>query len=214
MGKIGDAKQGLATTDNKLYLRLWHEICYHRISFDTKSCEETKRNKVKWYPYSKGGTFRKWSSINEYVVNYENNGEAIKKSVLTKYTYLKTPDFVVKNTDTYFSEGLTWNDVSTGTFCSRYVPRGFIYDAAGPMFFCTKKEYVLGYMNSVVFQTFASLICQGLHYSTGHIPQIPFLPLFEHEDRVNELVDENLKESTCDWDSFETSWNFKKHPLI
>jgi len=133
-----------------------------------------------------------------------------------KYPYLKNPGFVVKNTNTYFQHGITWNDVATGNFCSRYVPNGYIYHAAGPMFFSNNDKIILAYFNSATFQLFADVICQGLHYSTGHIPQIPYIHI---EDinlscSIEELSNRCLSLSKYDWDSFETSWDFEVHPLI
>ena len=215
LSDIGKAKQGLATTDNKLYLRLWQEVMIDAIDFNCPNCEATIERKKKWFPYNKAGTYRKWSSINEYVVNYQNDGMEIKAAVMRKYPYLKTPGFVVKNTDSYFEKGITWNDVSTGSFCCRYVPQGFIFDAAGPMFFSDKDYLLMGYFNSKVFQVFANIICQGLHYSTGHIPEFPYVEVKETcQLSIEDIVEENLRISTLDWDSFETSWDFKKHPLV
>lgn len=214
--QFGDAKQGLATTDNNKFLRLWYELNFDKINFTTKSVDETVENGSKWFPYNKAGFYRKWSSINEYVVNYENNGFEIKNSVMTKYPYLNNPGFVVKNTDSYFKSGITWNDVATGGFCARYVPSGFIYDAAGPMYFTNDYELFISYFNSNLFQIFADIICQGLHYSTGHIPEIPYLEI-KDKDKIfllKELVKENMSLSSYEWDSYETSWGFKKHPYL
>lgn len=212
----GIARQGLATSDNNIFLKLWYEVKLENISFTTSNCNETKQIDKKWFPYSKGGSFRRWSSINEYVVNYQNDGEEIKKSVMKKYPYLSNPGFVVKNTETYFKQGITWNDVSTYKMCARFVPNGFIYDAAGPMFFSDNIQQFLGYFNSNSFQLFASIICQGLHYSTGHIPEIPYIDSTKTswKEDIENLSSNSLDESKKDWDSFETSWDFKKHPLI
>ena len=213
LSAFGQARQGLATTDNKLFLRLWHEISVKKINFNCRSCDDIGNSK--WFPYNKAGNFRRWSAINEYVVNYEDNGNTIKNAVLRKYPYLKTPDFVVKNTDTYFKSGITWNDIATGIFCSRFVPGGYIYDAAGPMYFSNEDLQMLGYFNSKVFQCFADIICQGLHYSTGHIPEIPYILLSERHIRIIEdTVCKNLNYSGKDWDSYETSWDFKRNPLV
>ena len=213
LGQYGDARQGLATTDNKKYLRLWYEISFGGIDFDCRSCNEIIGRQTKWFPYNKAGNFRKWSSINEYIVNYAEDGKEIKNSVMTKYPYLNNPGFVVKNTETYFHHGITWNDVATGAFCCRYVPDGFIYDAAGPMYFSTYDYEMMGYFNSVVFQAFADVICQGLHYSTGHVPNIPYI-VHDKSDYVREIVKQNITLSKDDWDSFETSWDFQRHPLL
>ena len=213
LNAYGNARQGLATSDNRRFLRLWYEIDWMKIDFDCKSCSEIINRGTKWFPYNKAGNYRKWSSINEYVVNYERDGEEIKETVMMKYPYLNNPGFVVKNTDTYFHHGITWNDVATGAFCCRYVPDGFIYDASGPMFFSENDFIMLGYFNSIVFQAFANVICQGLHYSTGHIPAIPY-KAHDNEEIVSSLSKDNIAISKQDWDSFETSWDFQCHPMI
>lgn len=215
IGEVGEAKQGLSTSDNHKFLRLWSEVSFSNISFDCHSYEETKISKTKWFPFNKAGYYRKWTPLNEYVVNYENDGLDIKKAVLTKYKYLKTPDFVVKNTNFYFKSGITWNDVSTGSFCARLVDCGYIFADSAPMYFCNNVLVILAFFNSAVFQKFADFICQGLHYSTGHIPQIPYVSIdgdlkIDIENIVNLLI----SESKIDSDAFETSWEFKKHPLI
>ena len=113
----------------------------------------------------------------------------------------------------YFQSGITWNDLSTALYCARYVDKGFVFDAAGPTCFYTGDEkYLLGLLNSNVAQAFLNVICQGLHYSTGHIPNIPFI--LNRESEVNIIVSANLQMSKNDWDSFETSWDFQYHPLL
>lgn len=212
---VGEARQGLGTSDNKTFLRFWYEVPYKCISFGNYSCSDARKTNFKWFPFNKAGYFRKWSPINEYVVNYQNDGVDIKKAVMTKYPYLKTPDFVVKNTDFYFRKGITWNDVSTSKFCARLVDDGFIFADSAPMFFCNDLNYTLAFFNSIVFQKLADFICQGLHYSTGHIPEIPFVFYStEIKQRISCLVETQMYISKQDVDSFETSWNFKKHPLI
>ena len=149
------------------------------------------------------------------MVNYQNNGFEIKAAVMKKYPYLNNPDFVVKNTSAYFHAGITWSDVATGKFSARWVNDGYIFADAGPMLFVQVDPYVkMGYMNTPVFQMFCDLICQGLHYSTGQIPQIPYLQNIEDKNFITASVDENIQLSKEDWDSFETSWDFKKHPLL
>ena len=140
---------------------------------------------------------------------------AIKSAVLKKYPYLKTPDFVVKNTSSYFDEGITWSDVATGKFSARWVEKGYIFADAGPMLFVPHNPFLkMGYMNTPVFQTFCDLICQGLHYSTGQIPQIPYLRVDADVDCIDQSVNECVTESKKDWDAYETSWDFKRSPLV
>lgn len=213
LGSYGVARQGLSTSDNNRFLRFWHEVKLNNIGFFCKNTRDTID--YKWYPYNKAGNFRKWSSINEYVVNYQYDGKEIKETVMKKYPYLSGPGFVVKNTDYYFRSGITWNDVASGSFSCRYIPEGFIFADAGPMYFSNDNFIMLAYFNTKVFQVYADIICQGLHYSTGHIPNIPYkTPQIEKQIQIEKIVNDNLSVSLQDWDSFETSWGFKKHPLV
>jgi hypothetical protein len=217
IGDFGVARQGLATSNNERFIRFWYEVKLSKINFECKSLKETFSKTEKWFPYIKGGSFRRWYPNIKYIVNYLNNGAEIKKSVMSKYTYLKSPDFVVKNTNTYFRQGITWSDVATNDFSARFVPDGYIYADAGPMYFLNNKNkslLVLGYMNSKVFQRFAALICQGLHYSTGQIPQIPIIDLDDFPQEISEISKENIYLTKQYWDSRETSLGFKRSPLI
>ncbi|NEN84701.1 BREX-1 system adenine-specific DNA-methyltransferase PglX [Paenibacillus elgii] len=217
LNDVGQARQGLGTSDNNRFLRFWYEVDWYNISMGCQSCEETVVRSEKWFPYIKGGAFRRWYPNKEYIVNYQHDGYEIKNAVMTKYPYLKKPDFVVKNTSTYFKSGITWSDVSSGLFSSRFVEEGYIYADAGPMFFPTEsKEYILAYMNSRVFQKCVDLICQGLHYSTGQIPKVPYKSIRDENVKkiIIQLSRQNIDISKLDWDSYEISWEFKKHPYI
>ena len=192
------AKQGLITSDNDRFLRFWYEI-------------ETRKIGTKWFRYNKGGGFRRWYGNILYVVNWESDGFEICHFVDERGKLKSRP----QNIQYFFKNGLTWNDVSTAKFCCRYVDDTCAFDASGPMLFVKEDEtlmYFLGLLNSSVVQEFMNLICQGLHYSTGHIPQIPVI--ISHKSEVEELVKENISIVKADWDSFETSSDFSKHPLV
>lgn len=213
---FGNARQGLGTSDNAKFLRAWFEVDWDNIGFGLKGCEETFDRDEKWFPYIKGGSFRRWYPNKEYVVNYKNDGADIKKAVITKYTYLNSPDFVVKNTSTYFKAGITWSDVATGKFSARWVTDGYIYADAGPMFFSDDNSLLkLAYMNTPVFQLFGDLICQGLHYSTGQIPQIPYFEEYDEEKKasVERIAGECIGISEDEWNKYELSWEYIGHPL-
>ena len=213
----GDARQGLTTSDNKRFTRLWFEVVFDTISWSSKKCEDTLDG-VKWYPFLKGGDYQKWYQRFDTVVNYQNDGKEIKESVMEKYPYLNNPGFVVKNTEWYFRQGISWNDVGGERFNARYMPSGYIFADASPSFFPVNGDIwlYLAYFNSSVFQVLANAICQGLHYSTGQIPKIPVvtdIPADIAEEirrlakQCYELVGNYESES-------ETSVWFKAHPLI
>lgn len=198
MKDYGEAKQGLITSDNDRFLRLWHEIEQRKIGW-------------KWFLYNKGGGFRRWYGNIIYVVNWENDGFEICHFVDNKGNLKSRP----QNIQYFFRKGLTWSDVSTAKFCCRYVDGSCAFDASGPTFFLNNDEnefFFLGLLNSNIVQEFMDLICQGLHYSTGHIPQIPVC--ISDVKQVNSLVVDNIQLCKEDWDSFETSPNFKRQPLI
>ena len=203
LGSAADCRQGIATGNNDLFLRFWHEVEYGKIGFSIESQEQFFESKKLFVPYNKGGSFRRWFGNREYVIKMD----------YTNYNLLLTMGNHLPSRQYYFQSGITWNDLSTALYCARYVDKGFVFDAAGPTCFYTGDEkYLLGLLNSNVAQTFLNVICQGLHYSTGHIPNIPFI--LNRESEVNIIVSANLQMSKNDWDSFETSWDIQHHPLL
>ena len=210
--KLGDnalPKQGLASADNDRFLRQWFEINYNKIGFKIKNRYEAQQSIFKWFPHNKGGNFRRWYGNNEYLINWEQNGYEIK-------TFNKS---VIRNEDFYFKSGYTWSDLTSGLFGARKVEEGFIFDSTGPTMFIKNKRndnYILGYINSKVFQEFLDITCQGMHYSNGIISNLPIMYIDNSEkfSQINYLVNQNISISKEDWDLFETSWDFKKHPII
>ena len=215
--QIGDYAllcQGLTTTDNDKYVRQWYEPNIERIGFYMDS-ETAKNSDKKWFPFNKGGGFCRWYGNNELVVNYENDGIAIKADVLRKYPYLKTPDFVVKNSKTYFNEGLTWSALSN-TFSIRWFPKGAICADKGQGLFDNGASlyYDCGFLNSKVAQMYLRLISPTLDFNCGYVRKVPFKLDGSSFEIVNTIVKKNIQIAKCDWDSFETSWDFQRHPLL
>lgn len=203
LGTLVDCRQGIATGNNDIFLRLWHEVCFGKINFLAESQEDMVNSGKLYAPYNKGGSFRRWFGNREYVIKMDSYNYDL---LLTMGNHLPSRQY-------YYCRGITWNDLSTALFCARYVDKGFVFDAAGPScFYEGNEKYLLGLLNSNVAQAFLNVICQGLHYSTGHIPNIPFIK--DREGEVSDAVDGNLSISKMDWDSFETSWDFQRHPLI
>jgi Eco57I restriction endonuclease. len=215
LSSFSDLKQGLTTTDTKRFLRFWYEIEFKNIDFDSKNTFDAKNRGFKWFPYNKGGKFRRWYGNLDHVVNYHNDGEEIKDSVLKKYSYLKKPDFVVKNTKFYFEESLSWSRISSGTVAFRYYPSGFIFDDTGPSIFIEENMfYILGFLNSKVSETILSIISPTLHYEVGIVSLLPLIVTNKLIKTVAEITKKNIEICKEDWDSREKSWNFKIHPLL
>lgn len=213
-----DPRQGLATTDNKKYLRQWFEISFPSIHFSAHSTEEALQSGAKWFPYNKGGAYRKWYGNYDYIVNYQNDGEEIKRDVLRKYPYLKTPDFVVKNTDYYFREAITWSKVTSGLFNVRYRTIGSIFDTGGNEAFSRQGadlNFFMGLLNSKIGGYALSFINPTINMLTEDIKKVPIIITNEPvRESAAILAKMNTKIGKDEWDSFEVSWDFKLHPLI
>ena len=207
-------RQGLATTDNNHYLRFWYEVGLMSIGFGMNREEATKSCR-KWFPHNKGGAFRRWYGNNDYVVDYQFDGAEIKKSVLKKYPYLKTPDFVVKNQRFYFQESISWSLVTSGEFSVRYYEKGTIPNLAGISCYPLKEQlyYLLGLLNSPIASAITKIINPTINLNAGDVAKFPVVFNQEKKSVIDSLVKEEINISKDDWDAFETSWDFKKHPL-
>ena len=213
----GSALSGLSTSDNERFLRIWEEVAYNNISFNYDSCESTLDGRYKWVPHNKGGSFRRWYGNRDYVVNWRNDGEEIKIAVVNNPTDPDTTSWSrrIFNWNKFFKQGISWSDVATGKLACRFIPAGAIFNATGPTFFANDRnneKYLLALFNSNVFQEFLNLVCPGLHYNTGPISKLPVI--FAKQEIITAYAESNIEMSQKDWDSFETSWDFKKHPLL
>ena len=215
LNEVSAPKQGLATTDNNRFVRFWHEVDINNIGFGMTSAEADASG-LKWFPLNKGGEFRKWYGNNDCIVNYQHDGAEIKANVLKKYTYLKTPDFVVKNQGFYFQENGTWSAISSGDISVRYSPKGFIISNAGMAIFSEKYlKYIIAFMNSkCISGSLLRAISQTLNFNAGDIEKLPFIYDEEKADEIVQLAELCIKNAKEDWDSNETSWDFVKHPLV
>lgn len=175
--------------------------------------QEALESKKKWFPYNKGGEFRKWYGNQEYLVNWENNGYEIKKNILQKYPYLKTPDFVVKNQGYYFKESISWSKVSSSNFSMRFYQKGLIFADAGMSYFSKENlKYILGISNSKLINKFLTILSPTLNFEAGHLALIPLI--YNDNKKIIELIEENIEISKEEWDLRETSWDFEKLSLI
>lgn len=210
IGNIAPPKQGLATADNERFLRLWHEISVQKIGFGYSSCEEAADSKKKYFPYNKGGSFRRWYGNRDYVVDWENDGYEIKNIKDSNGKVRSRP----QNLQYYFKPAITWSDVTSGSFSGRYVEQGFMFDIKGSSGFPNVKllPYVIGLLNSKIAQVFIKILNPTVTTQVGDMTRIPVV-----KGRVEEVIrfaNECVEYAKNDWDSFETSWNFKIHPLV
>ncbi|MDN3451664.1 BREX-1 system adenine-specific DNA-methyltransferase PglX [Planococcus sp. APC 3906] len=209
---ISSPRQGMATSNNSLFLKMWFEVKISAIGFNIQSREEAVSSKLKWFPYNKGGSYRKWYGNNEYVVNWENDGQAIKEFRDYKNSTLDS-NMGVAGLPFIFKENITWSKVTTGKLSVRYLPKGHLFDVSGCSIYSTSQTLtkLLALLNSNVIDKLLSAISQTLNYEVGSIKKLPIIDIQDFDEY---LVEENIDISKKEWDSFETSWDFSQHPLI
>ena len=205
LGGLADAKQGVATADNNQFLRRWNEVNIAKIAFHAKTHEEATTLLAKWFPYNKGGEFRKWYGNNEFVVNWEHDGAKLKNF----------KGAVLRNLSYYFKECFSWSLISSNIAAFRYKPIGQIFDVAGMSCFAQKDKlkYLLALCNSKVVMRMLEVIAPTINYQCGDIANIPVVLIDDKYD-IDAMTENSIDISRIDWDSYETSWDFKKHPLI
>lgn len=212
LGEMADSKQGLATADNNRFLRLWYEVDIDKVTFSCENEEQSSSGLYKWYPYNKGGEFRKWYGNNDYVVNWEYNGREIRNFTDDKGKLRSRP----QNTQFYFRESFSWSLVTSSVAAFRYKPMGHIFDVAGMSCFSqTNLLYLLALCNTKVVMKILEIIAPTINYQCGDIANIPvILSDKECKQKIENKVESCINISRNDWDSFETSWDFQHHPLL
>ncbi|HIF9381326.1 TPA: BREX-1 system adenine-specific DNA-methyltransferase PglX [Photobacterium damselae] len=210
--EYGETLQGMTTCDNDFYLRYWFEVDKLKIKYDSQSRKHSKLSGAKWFPYTKGGARRKWYGNNEYVVNWENDGELLQTRRHPTIDKVWAHNF---NLDYIFREGITYSSLSSGGFSCRYSPKGFIFDQKGSMIFVEKGDVKsgLGLLNSNLTSEFLSYLCPTLDFNPGAILKIPVKKdvLFDDDGMT---VGNLVELSKSDWDEYETSWDFATNPLL
>ena len=211
LGEIADSKQGMATADNNRFLREWYEIEYSSIYFYAKNLEDAKISGYKWFPYNKGGEFRKWYGNNDYVVNWGNDGYEIKHFVDEKGKLRSRP----QNLTYMCKSSVSWSDITSEANAFRYKPEGHFFDITGMSFFSEKdKLYLLALCNTKVVAKILEIIAPTMHCQCGDVANIPVIKGNMHRNHIDEIAQKNIEISCKDWDSFEVSWDFQRHPLL
>lgn len=212
LSAVIETREGLTSGSNDLFLRLWFEVSLDKIGFEIKDSAEAQKSEKRFFPYVKGGDFRRWAGNYEYVVNWFNDGEELKK--------FKDPDTGRVRSHNYngeygFKPGFTWSGISSGTFAARTVPEGFMFDAKGPMGFMLnfdEKENVEALLNSGVTNHFLKMLAPTLDFKLGHILNLPVIK--NAAEKIKRNRNSAVKLSLSDWNSYETSWDFETSPLV
>ncbi|TBF02924.1 BREX-1 system adenine-specific DNA-methyltransferase PglX [Rhizobium ruizarguesonis] len=213
----GRPRQGLASTNNGLFYRYWHEPSADKTLLSARSKEDAVSSKAKWFPLNKGGNFRRWYGNNDYLINFENDGKAICDYIDNTPGVKVGSNGRVINRDFYYKSGITYSDLTSGGFGARKFGNGFIFDTTGPCVFPETERNIdelLAYFNSRMFQKILDAVCPGLHYSNGVLAKLPAaLPDLEKASLLHD-TEKLIAISKSDWDANEISWDFTTLPLL
>jgi len=215
LGDLYEVKQGMATSDNNRFLRYWNEISIDKIGLNIPSLEEAKDTPFKWFPYNKGGEFKKWYGNNEYVVNYGNDGKELKEfqSTLNQGWNVR-----LKSREFYFHESINWSFVSSGTFGVRYSFHGSIFDVGGSSLFPSREEilYIVSLLSSNISLGFLKISAPTINFQIEDVKSIPiiFPKSNDIKQKIDGITQKNIDISKEEWDSRETSWDFTSNELL
>ena len=209
---IGETRKGMVTADNPRFIRSWSEVDFAKIGFNHTSRENALDSRRKWFPYVKGGEFRRWYVNLDWVVNWENDGFELLNMKNEGYKVGSTN----QNLSFIFKPAVYWTKISS-VFSARIVENGFLYDDASPFISIkssTDRLLCLGFFNSPVCQSYLDLMNPTMNFSPGTIANLPYIKAGEMEDPIKNTVKKCVELSSDDWDSYETSWDFKRNPLV
>ena len=203
---IARARQGLSTSNNEKFVRMWHEVSIANIFFDCVGAAAAEVDSRRWFPYNKGGLVRRWYGNNEFVVDWRGNGQEIKSLA---------PKSVVRNEPFYFTRSLTWSDITIDS-AFRLQDPGFIFANSAHSAFCENYNhclFILGLLNSPVVEHFIGALSQSLHFDVGYYNVLP-LPAAIEDSVLSAAVGQLVSIARNDWDSRETSWQFQRPELV
>ena len=207
LSSLATTRIGLVTGDNPHYLRFWREVSMKKLSF-------TANNSIRWYPLSKGGTFRKWFGNNEVVLDWLNDGEELLNRKADSGKRLLAHNF---NGEFALREGITLPAICSGNFSARYQPTGFFFDSASTNTFPKEEKNIytlLALLNSKITKEVLDVVNPTLNILPGYIDCIPYCSELNHNDETETLVSQNISISRTDWDAHETSWDFQENELV
>lgn len=196
-------REGMAPADEKRFWRLWFEI-------STNTFSKFNKESDKWYPYVKGGSFRKWYGNFEYVVDWANDGFDIKNNIDPQTGRIRSHNY---NGSYAFKESISWTVMYFGKISIRYTPKGFLWDSAGASGFSENYLfYSLALLNSIVAKRYIEVLSDAKKMNVGEVSLIPFINMCK--DSIEQISKENISISKQDWDAHETSWDFETNPLL
>ena len=212
---VATACIGMRTGNNERFLRLWYEPNFRKIGFGYSSAKDANGHGAKWIPYNKGGEFRKWYGNLDYIVNWEDNGFEIKENTRKVYPQLgENLGWKISNEQYYFKEGISWT-VVTSKVCFRRYYQGNIFSNSGQSVIASDSnllDYLTGALNSCVSEVALNILSPTLGFESGYVNKVPIV--ISNQEIVQNIVNANIILGKSDWDSYETSWDFQRHPLL
>ena len=212
--EIATPRQGIATANNDLFLRRWHELSLSCIHFGLENQQQATQCGAKWLPYNKGGDFRKWYGNNEFVINWENDGKEIRSFCDDKGKQRSA----IRNPTYYFRPSVTWTDISSSSFGVRQSEKGFLFDGSSHSAFpkLSDLNLITGLLGSKTTFEFLKIINPTMHFQVGNVASIPLVvgELTKRRNEIDGIVHTLVNTVKVDWDSYETSWGFTNLPLL
>ncbi|HUP79181.1 MAG TPA: BREX-1 system adenine-specific DNA-methyltransferase PglX, partial [Pirellula sp.] len=213
LGDIATPRQGLATSDNNRFLRCWHEVQFGKIGLKYSTRSDAVESGRKWFPYNKGGEFRKWYGNNLYVINWEDDGKEVIGYAAELYG---SPTRTIKNQQFYFRACVTWNDITASSFSARLCPEGFIFDVKGSCGFPADELRlpVLALLCSKIVPVYMGFLNPTTTFQVGDMAVVPFPLESEHKKRLTTLAESAVTIAHDDWNSSETAWEFSQLRIL
>lgn len=205
----GVTRKGMATGLNDEFIRLWYEVENKSIGLNLTR-EEASASNYKWFPYANGGYFKKWYGNNYYVVNWEHDGARLQNEKTDDGSRVRAVNL---NLDYIFKDCIVWNSITSGMNSYRIYPVGFLFSSASNAYFGENIPYIISFLNSNVSSYFKHIINPTLNANPGDIAKLPIIDL-SHYEKIKLIFNDIVLSAKEDWDSFETSWDFKVHPLV
>jgi type II restriction/modification system DNA methylase subunit YeeA len=213
--ELADARQGMATSDNDRFLRLWHEVSSDNIGLGFCGREEARESKLRWFPYNKGGSFRKWYGNNAFVVDWKNDGEEVLAYAKKLYG---SPTRTIKNIGYYFQPSVTWSAFSAASLSARFTEDGFLFDTKGQGLFAENRSQLMRLMlllNSEVVRILLRVLAPTADFNCGAIKKIPAPRLAASElAEYDEIAGRLVEPARRDWNAYERSWDFQFLPIL
>lgn len=212
LGEVFMTREGMTTADNATFLRCWYEVDAANVGFNIVDIEDAISSNKKWFPYNKGGNNRKWYGNNEIVVNWQNDGYAIKHITDPKTGRIRSHNY---NGDFSFRAAGTWTAICSGDIMVRYSPNGALFDSKGASGFSNNEEtllYCIGLLNSKVSSVFLKVLSPSFEYKVGHVANIPYIE--GKKEIVIEHVQKAINIAKRIWDDNEISMNYLCDPVV